>query len=321
MTRWQHGCTALMLAGAAALVASASRAHTSSAELIFAGPAMQAVVSVSPANPSLPPSPEPEPEPEWPTCPSGQRWLEGTGCVNPCARFGRSVRYDAALDACLISTSTDNDLDTRPCTHTDGAPSHQIRERSRPLYSVFLLDGTRTEMVGPWGSWSAWGTCLPPYVPPPPPSPDDPARIGETVLIKALICGPGDAGYHAVNQFDWTKEQVIAHYRDFGTSRRCPEAGGYAHWLTDWHDRAVTWVQNNGMWHEYALGQVWSEIATAMNTSGLSNGEFDPPQGDGGIEASHQLCAAAARERWPGFQGTVRYRIGSGNVCEVTSVN
>src|SRR5690625_2173143 len=164
---WWAG-SALLLTVSALLLPLPGAAAPNTAQLIFAGPEAQAVVSVSPADPSAPPEPsqppEPEPEPELPSCPAGQRWVEGSGCVNPCSRFGRGVSYHPTLDACLVGTSTDNELATRSCEYAGGTPSHQIRQRSRPLYTVYLLDGTRTEIVGPWSEWSAWGACLPPYV-------------------------------------------------------------------------------------------------------------------------------------------------------------
>lgn len=307
----------LLLAGGA----RAGAGLASQADLGFAGPALSGAVSLAPADPSAPfvPAPTPEPDPETPTCPSGQRWDSTTArCTNPCTRFGRHLSWSSDLNACYQRDYQETESEFRDCRTADNRLGTQKRVRSRWIYQLRYLDGSRGTFAGAWSTWPFWGGCV--VATDPAPEPDDRPSLGSVFIIKALICGPADTGYDSAPGAAWAKSQVIDYYRSFGASRRCPEAGGFQHWLQNWHDKAVAWVQRYGMWHDYALEQTWPEIRYYMDLAAVTHRELDPPDGDSGIPAADALCHDAARARWSGFSGAVRYQVGSGNLCTVTSL-
>lgn len=226
------------------------------------------------------------------------------------------MTWHAALQACVRQIDTEHEIESEPCGSANRVIS---RSRSRTLYRARLPNGHELTLYGPWSPWSEWGSCRPGMPTPKVDEPGGPAP-GKRYLLSFLICSSDDEGYDVPPGPDWAKNRVIQYYRSFGTSRRCPEAGGFQHWLDDWHHRAINWVRTNGMWHELALEQVWPQIQLAIDYSATLHREHDPPAGDGGIAAANQLCLQAARNRWPGFSGTVQYLVGSGNTCIVNTL-
>lgn len=226
------------------------------------------------------------------------------------------MSWSASHQACVRQLTTEYDVESESC----GTANEVItRSRHRAVYQGRLLDGTELLLYSSWSAWSAWGPCRPGL---PTPRVDEPgeAAPGKTYTIKALICGSTDEGYDSAVGPNWAKSRVIQYYRNFGASRRCPEASGFVYWLQDWHQRAISWVRDNGMWHEFALEETWAAIKEAIDYSADRTRERDPPLGDGGVAASQEACLAAARARWRGFSGTVQYVSGSGNQCIVKTL-
>lgn len=309
---------ACLIGGCSGLLASPTWSQPA-ANLHFLGPISTSVslqVSSSPPPPSPePPPPITPPPPEVNSCPAGQAWdADQRRCVNPCPN--RLMSWHAQHQACVRQTTVEYETETEPCGRANEVIT---RSRHRAVYQGRLLDGTELLLYDPWSAWSAWGACRPGL---PTPRVDEPgdAAPGKSYTITALICTATDEGYDSAIGPNWAKNRVIQYYRNFGSSRRCPEASGFVYWLQDWHERAIAWVGTYGMWHELALERTWDEIKRAIDYSATQTREHDPPQGDGGVAASQQACLAAARARWRGFSGTVQYVMGSGNRCTVKTL-
>jgi len=293
-----------ILAVAFVYVHAASPLAASSASVGFSGPPLQATLQLEPADPDA-----------TPPCPAGQSWQNGA-CANPCLALngGSAYQYLPELNFCSLGKSQTSENQTRACISPSGHYADQTRSRYRIRYTGRSLSnpGGLTIIELPWGDWGEWNPCPPP----PEDTPDQPAA-GSQLTLKALICGPADTGYHLVLGPDWAKQQVIAKYRSFGASRRCPEAGGFQYWIAEWLRLAQQSMGPGGNDLEAGLHASWSMIVSHMLDRALSLRELDPPDGDSGIPAANALCHDAARERWPGFTGSVEYRVGSGNLCLV----
>ncbi|MGE4334790.1 MAG: hypothetical protein AB7E55_02280 [Pigmentiphaga sp.] len=276
----------------------------SSATLGFSGPPLQANVQLEPANPAAPPP-----------CPAGQVWQAGA-CVNPCLALSSVYQYYPELDFCYLLESRDNEHQTRACISSSGYYGDQTRSRYRILYigKALANPGPLTSIHLPWSDWSEWNSC-----PPLPEDSSDTPSTGSHITLRTLICGPADAGYHVVAGPDWAKQQVIAKYRGFGASRRCPEEGGFQYWMAEWRRLAIQAAGAGDL--DAGLHAAWSAIESHMLARALSLRELDPPNGESGIPAANALCGDAARDRWPGFTGSVEYRVGSGNLCLVTATS
>ncbi|MCK9512007.1 MAG: hypothetical protein M0R28_12345 [Pigmentiphaga sp.] len=295
-----------LLAVAFLIRPTATALAASSAMLGFSGPALHASVQLEPADPHASPP-----------CPAGQVWQAGA-CVNPCLALSSVYQYYPELDFCYLAEDRDREHQNRACISPAGYYGDQTRSRYRIRFfgKTLTNPGPLTVVYLPWSEWGDWTSC-PPL---PEDSPDRPG-VGSQITLKALICGPSDLGYHTVVGADWAKQQVIAKYRGFGASRRCPEAGGFQYWMTEWRRLANQAVGTDGDDPNAGLHAAWPTIEGHMFDRALSLRELDPPAGDSGIPAANALCRDAARERWPGFSGQVEYRVGSGNLCLVTAIS
>lgn len=154
--------------------------------------------------------------------------------------------------------------------------------------------------------------------------------VGDSFKISttALICGPTDSGYAAVNVHDSYKNQLIGHYRAMGISGRCPELSGYTYWLNEWRDgarlRAVeTYPADDpgANWSAHlADGYTWYwdlHLRRAVDHSATVNDEA----GNGGVLAANEHCQRSANARYGIGKVTASYVLQSGNLCRINAVH
>lgn len=290
------------------------------------------------ADPELEPEPEtgPDPSPGPTPFPPGHRpddrpWADLIFESNPSNPFRAHIviSQDAVDDGCPSGQRLDARF--RRCVSPYGlyAESHWvlINERACPPGQVGSIKTLREHRRTYFGWWIDYGDgveqrvishhtdnetdetrveldCV---IPPPPPP-----EVGQTFNFRAdLICGSSDPGYHydppgnpnqkicITSSF---RNSVISTYRNESEYGRCPERGGFEHWV--W--AIVEVYSTQGLMCDQTRGEVLSLIKDA----------FDRNHDDGSWD-----CQSEANRRWKPAGSVLAEMVpGSGRRCRITRV-
>lgn len=134
---------------------------------------------------------------------------------------------------------------------------------------------------------------------------------GQQLLVKILVCGPGDLNYGSGPLDSSWKSTIISSYRSFNIGSRCPEPGGFITWQRQIiSDAAWMYPDLSKTDPATAYAKAWAEwTRPLMFQIAFDNGENTPAY----LSKLDSWCTTKIKTINPALSG--RYINGSGNTC------